>query len=1078
MGNKQKKNKKRFLHFEITDDIKDHILNLSLDLICIAGMDGYFKYLNPAWEKTLGYTRKELLSRPFHDFIHPDDHQKTDAEVEKLNRNQQTKNFQNRYIHKNGSIQTISWTATPLVEEKQIYCIGRDMTEHKKLEEELRNKVREWQIAFDSNTDAICLLDDKQRILRANHTMCKLTRNKASDLIGKHCWEVIHHSKRPIRECPIIRIKNSLKRERMELSWGDSYFNVTVDPILDDRKNMTGMVHTIRDITERKKLEEQHATIVKTTIDGFWMVDMQGRFLEVNDAFCKLTGYSRSELLTMRIPDIEAMETQEETKSRIQRIKKNGGDRFQTRHRCKDGSIVDIEVSVNYQKDLDRMFVFLRDITERKQTEEALYKERNLFKTLIDNIPDHIYFKDINSRFITINKSLAESFHIDSPEKAIGKTDFDFFTEEHAQQAYADEQKIIKSGNSIINFEEKETWSGNSETWVSTTKMPLINENGMIIGTFGISRDITESKKAIEALEASEMRYRELFDHINSGVVVYEVVNNGKDFIFRDFNQAGQKIEKTHKEYLIGKSVSQVFPGVIKCGLFSVFQRVWRTGIPEHHPVTLYRDDRIEGWRENYVYKLPTGEIVTVYEDVTDRKKSEEAIQKLAKFPNENPMPVLRIRNDGVLLYANQACGVILNRWNYSTDQPVPDEWRKIVTDTLDSGQLQEVEITFGNHIFSFIFTPIMDDDYVNIYGHDITERKQAEQALLKSEAQLSNAMSIANLGHWELDIASGMFTFSDNFYAIFRTNASEMGGYQMSFADYTKRFVHPDDTSLVGDETHKAMETDDPSYSQYLEHRMLYKDGSIGYIAVRFFIVKDDKGKTIKTYGVNQDITNRKQVEEQIRKNLREKEILLRELYHRTKNNMQVISSMLRMRARSLKNPQLLNAFNEIEGKILSMALVHQKLYESKDLSQLNLKDYINSLIVLIKQLYLDFMNNITIHTKMKDIYVLIDTAIPLGLVVNELLTNAIKHAFPDGRRGEIKVNLDVIPCNFLVLKISDNGIGLPKNFDFQKDIHLGLQTILDLAEDQLNGKTSFTNRNGLHFSLTVNKELYYARV
>jgi two-component sensor histidine kinase len=304
------------------------------------------------------------------------------------------------------------------------------------------------------------------------------------------------------------------------------------------------------------------------------------------------------------------------------------------------------------------------------------------------------------------------------------------------------------------------------------------------------------------------------------------------------------------------------------------------------------------------------------------------------------------------------------------------------------------------------------------------------------------------------------------------------MGGYQMSFADYTKRFVHPDDTSLVGDETHKAMETDDPSYSQYLEHRMLYKDGSIGYIAVRFFIVKDDKGKTIKTYGVNQDITNRKQVEEQIRKNLREKEILLRELYHRTKNNMQVISSMLRMRARSLKNPQLLNAFNEIEGKILSMALVHQKLYESKDLSQLNLKDYINSLIVLIKQLYLDFMNNITIHTKMKDIYVLIDTAIPLGLVVNELLTNAIKHAFPDGRRGEIKVNLDVIPCNFLVLKISDNGIGLPKNFDFQKDIHLGLQTILDLAEDQLNGKTSFTNRNGLHFSLTVNKELYYARV
>lgn len=143
-------------------------------------------------------------------------------------------------------------------------------------------------------------------------------------------------------------------------------------------------------------------------------------------------------------------------------------------------------------------------------------------------------------------------------------------------------------------------------------------------------------------------------------------------------------------------------------------------------------------------------------------------------------------------------------------------------------------------------------------------QRKRAEEALQKSEAQLANAVNMANMGHWELDIASGMFTFSDSFYAIFHTNAREMGGYQMSVADYAKRFVHPEDAPMVGEETRKALETDDPDFNRYIEHRMLYTDGGVGHIAVRFFIVKDGRGKTIKTYGVNQDITERKRAEEE----------------------------------------------------------------------------------------------------------------------------------------------------------------------------------------------------------------------
>jgi PAS domain S-box-containing protein len=153
------------------------------------------------------------------------------------------------------------------------------------------------------------------------------------------------------------------------------------------------------------------------------------------------------------------------------------------------------------------------------------------------------------------------------------------------------------------------------------------------------------------------------------------------------------------------------------------------------------------------------------------------------------------------------------------------------------------------------------------IYGGlvNITGRKLAEEALSKNEKQLSNALDIAHLGPWEYEVSTDEFTFNDHFYKIFRVTAEDMGGYKMSSSEYAKRFVHPEDAELVGIETLKAIETNDPNFSRTLEHRIIYGDGELGYILVKFFIVKDSSGRTIKTYGVNQDITERKQAEEEL---------------------------------------------------------------------------------------------------------------------------------------------------------------------------------------------------------------------
>jgi PAS domain S-box-containing protein len=160
-----------------------------------------------------------------------------------------------------------------------------------------------------------------------------------------------------------------------------------------------------------------------------------------------------------------------------------------------------------------------------------------------------------------------------------------------------------------------------------------------------------------------------------------------------------------------------------------------------------------------------------------------------------------------------------------------------------------------------------------------IEDQKAAEEALRISEAQLSDALRMARAGHWEYDILRDTFRFNDNFYRIFRTTAKDIGGYTMSSADYARRFCHPADAPLVAKEVQAAIETTDPNYSRQLEHRILYADGEAGYITVRFFIAKDATGRTVKTYGVNQDITERKKAERE----LQESEERFRTLYENT---------------------------------------------------------------------------------------------------------------------------------------------------------------------------------------------------
>ena len=224
--------------------------------------------------------------------------------------------------------------------------------------------------------------------------------------------------------------------------------------------------------------------------------------------------------------------------------------------------------------------------------------------------------------------------------------------------------------------------------------------------------------------------------------------------------------------------------------------------------------------------------------------------------------------------------------------------------------------------------------------------------------------------------------------------------------------------------------------------------------------------------------MTESKIAEQTIRASLKEKEVLLRELYHRTKNNMQVISSLIGLKSASIKDTEMINILHEMRNRIQTIALVHQKLYQSQNLSRVDLEEYITDLVHLLANSYLAEISNVTFTLNLENVNVLIDTAVPIGLIINELISNSFKHAFPGNRAGNICVQLRKLEQETIELIISDNGVGVPDGFDFMSNNTLGMQLFNTIAVDQLMGDIKIDSDHGLKFTIHFKDTSYEERV
>ncbi len=273
---------------------------------------------------------------------------------------------------------------------------------------------------------------------------------------------------------------------------------------------------------------------------------------------------------------------------------------------------------------------------------------------------------------------------------------------------------------------------------------------------------------------------------------------------------------------------------------------------------------------------------------------------------------------------------------------------------------------------------------------------------------------------------------------------------------------IHPDESALT-----KAVSHGESTFEEELEIECL--DGSHRFILNWAIPILGIENQIEGAVEINSDITAREQAKKQIAHSLQEKETLLRELYHRTKNNMQVISSLLMLHGANTPNEEVKHIVRDIDNKIQSMSLVHQKLYQSKNLSKIKLQEYLQELSELLFKSHSNTSGNISITTEIEPVSVTIDAAIPCGLILNELMSNTFKHGFSEDESGSISIIISRGEDGNIELYYSDTGKGTPEDFDFRNTSSLGLKTIFALGEHQLNGKVTFSNNRGLHCHISI---------
>ena len=731
-----------------------------------------------------------------------------------------------------------------------------------------------------------------------------------------------------------------------------------------------------------------------------------------------------------------------------------------------NGVFIRTEAFVNHGEPLCKVAII--DISEKKLTEDALTQSEEKYRMLLELAVDAFFQGDSNGNFITINDKAVEMTGY-SRQELLNKNMRELFLPENLVDKPL-RYDLLLNGQTIKTERVLHSKDGGNILVEMTSKaMP----NGTYQSFF---RDITERRAAEKAISESERKYRNLHMSMMDGYVLTDM-----DGVILESNDAYQQMVGYSAEELTSLTYRDLTPEkwhdyeqrivdeqILVNGHSLVYQKEYRKKDSTVFPVEI----------RTFLIRNAAGEkegMWAIVREITERTRAEEALrqseEKFRSVVESSPTAMYfyhldaddRLILTGANPAANQIIGIphesllgkpITEAFPNLCQTEIPEMYRKVAKSELGP---QTFEIEYADERFCGFYSVHVfrtGPDAISVDFVDITHRKQTEEALRRSEIEYRDTLD--SLPDWIYVV--------DKQYKIVMFNAalkSELArhGFLNDCIGQKIMECFPFISRQTIEETERVFNSGLGSVGEQ-DFIMNGKTLHVEITAVP--ILKDNK--TDKVILVIRDRSKEKENEELKRRNADQKEVLLREIHHRVKNNLAIVISLLNFQLRNTSNEEITRMIIDIQTRIRSMALIHEHLYRSENLDRMRLAAYIESLSFMILTTFSG--HRVKLETHLEAIDVSIEAALPIGLIVNELLTNAFKYAFPGNAEGIITILLEKAEGDKCLLVVGDNGIGLPPSSTLNSEKSLGLY-IVGLLVEQLEGSVEIDRKQGTSFRI-----------
>jgi PAS domain S-box-containing protein len=839
----------------------------------------------------------------------------------------------------------------------------------------------------------------------------------------------------------------------------------------------------VRDVTERvradetiKMGEERFQNLFGQTADALFLHDSQGKILDLNRAAFQTLGYTFEELLNGNISTFAEAFSPERLEKLTGDLKIGEAATFEGTHRRKDGTSYPVSVRiVIFDSGEDKLYLATtRDISEIKRTEKNLQESESRYRRLFENNPLPMYIYDMETlNILEVNETFVSRYGYARDEilnvtiKDIRpKEEFDrlipHIRDLEPGMLYTGLWKHVRKDGTVIDVD------------ITSTDFPYQNKRARLV----LCNDITEKLRVEEELRESESRYRRLFEDNPMPMMIFEP----ETLRFLAVNEAAEVHYGWTRNEFLNMTIKDIRPPEDVQSAVEYIQGMDhgldKVGVRRHRKkdgTVIYVD--INSHSLKYQGKSAW---LALCQDITERVQAEEIIRKSEeryRLLADNVTDIIWILDlDFRYKYITPS---VTRLRGYEPDELVGSslmdllspESREMVLEeyarelqaeknpNADPNRSVTLELEQGCKDGSTIWTEVkvkfLRDSQGIAQGlvgvtRDISDKKQAEEALRESEERFRTSFMTTPDSISIHKGPDGVFVDVNEAFCV--------------ITGYSKEDV-------VGREANEVHIWDDPDDRKRFVER-LTKDGKVQNFEAKFRMKNGNvrfgllSATAIMLQGemhhisITRDITDMKAAEERIKSSLKEKEILLKEVHHRVKNNLQVISGLLNLQAHHITDPGAREVYKESQNRVITMGLIHEELYQSKDLAQVDFAAYIQNLSSNLFASYGKEHSNVDLVLDAEHIEMIVDTAIPCGLIVNELISNSLKHAFPMEKEGEVRVDFHSLGNGVYRLSVADSGVGLPEGFDFRRSKSLGLQLVTVMTE--LLGGTIELNRDG----------------